>query len=405
MTRASVLLLALLILNILLGSLCLVVARGERRSEALRLWGLGMILYAAGILITLADFLPFDLRKILGNSLIAYAPVASAEGVLRHTRFRLHQRWVLVGLAASILPIVINHLSGHYQVLIDLLAPAPIANVVFLIAAVALLRDPPADAPSAARFLAAIFIYVVLVWTVRIALIVTSIGATNDRDRADLTIALFCIAQIVSTVAATLGLLWVEVRQMAAELRRQADLDALTGLANRRSTMRRFALEAARAARYEREFALLLFDIDHFKRVNDTYGHLAGDAVLRHVASLLQRASRSADLVGRIGGEEFVCLLGELHFAPAMQAANRLRELIESSPVSAGDATIALTVSGGLARFPTDGRDWDRLFAVADQRLYAAKEGGRNRIVGVTAPGARNSDDPRRAFAPLPTTR
>ena len=129
-----------------------------------------------------------------------------------------------------------------------------------------------------ARF-SGLFIFSVVVWTLRMISITTTVGATNDRERADLTIALFAIAQIVITVASTLGMMWIEVRNMQAELQRLADTDALTGLPNRRATMDRVREEAARAARHRREFSLVVFDIDFFKRINDTHGRDSRDSV------------------------------------------------------------------------------------------------------------------------------
>src|SRR5262249_48477092 len=155
-SRAATMVLALLVLNVLLGTLCLVVARSDRKSAALRLWGWGNLTYAAGLLITVAAFLPAPLIKITGNALIAYAPALCITGALNHTPVRLNQRWVTFGYIASVIPIVANHLSAHPLVLVDFLAPAPLANILFLIAAVALLRQPPPDARTAARFLSAI---------------------------------------------------------------------------------------------------------------------------------------------------------------------------------------------------------------------------------------------------------
>src|SRR5215471_30865 len=197
MSRANTLVFALLVLNSLLGVLCLVVARGERKSSALKLWGWGLLTYSAGLLITIPAFLPFGPRKIVGNALIAFTPILTVAGLLRHTRWRLHRQWTVAGLAASVLPIVFNHTLGRSLPVVDLLAPAPIANVLFVIAAVALLRDPPSDARAAARFLAGILIASVAVWTARMTLLWLSLGASPDRDRADLTISLFVIAQLV----------------------------------------------------------------------------------------------------------------------------------------------------------------------------------------------------------------
>jgi diguanylate cyclase (GGDEF)-like protein len=384
MSRASTLLLALLILNILLGVLCLVVARGERKSAALRLWGWGMLLYSAGLLVTIATAWPFDLRKVLGNAMIAYAPILTVEGALAYTTFRLDRRWTMLAFVATVIPIVINHTAGHYNVLIDILAPGPIANILFMLAAIVLVRRPPPDARFAARFVAGIFTYNVIVWSLRMYLVWASIGATNDRDRADLTIALFGIAQMVAAVASTLGLFWIEVRNMEAELRRQANTDPLTTLPNRRATVQRFNDELARAARNGRAFALVLFDVDHFKRVNDTYGHHVGDAALRYVADALRTAQRNVDLTGRIGGEEFVVLLGEQDAGGAGTAANRLREHVGAGIVRHDGTELSVTLSGGVAVYPDDGTSWDELFLAADRRLYDAKTGGRNRIAIAT---------------------
>src|SRR5438034_4879086 len=179
MTRASTLLLALLVLNVLLGVLCLVVARGERRSAALRLWGWGLLIYSAGLLITLPSPIPLAVAKMVGNAMIAYAPILSVGGLLMHTSFRLDRRWTTLGFAVSVLPIVLNHLRPNFAVLIDILSPAPIANVLFIIGAVALVRRPPAEARSAARFLAAILVFSVVVWSLRLLFIWSSIRGTN----------------------------------------------------------------------------------------------------------------------------------------------------------------------------------------------------------------------------------
>jgi len=132
---------------------------------------------------------------------------------------------------------------------------------------------------------------------------------------------------------------------------------------------------------------VVVFDIDHFKRFNDTYGHQVGDEVLRHVAALAAASIRGEDAAGRVGGEEFVLLLPGQDAGRAADAAERLRRAIESTPLRSEAGDLAVTVSGGVAVFPEDGEGWDPLFAAADERLYEAKRAGRNRIVtaGVAA--------------------
>ncbi|HEV8410324.1 MAG TPA: GGDEF domain-containing protein [Gemmatimonadaceae bacterium] len=382
MTRAATLLLALLVINVLLGVICLVVARRDRASRGLRLWGAGLVVYAIGLLITIAAFLPPWLSKIAGNALICYAPILCINGALKNTTFRMNQRWVLVAFLASILPVVVNHLGSHPAVLVDFISSAPLANVLFLIGAWKLFTDPAPDARSASRFVAFAFVGSVVVWTLRVVGIFVQIGGTNDRDRADLVVALFSIAQMVMSVAATLGLLWIEVRKMQATLERIAYFDALTGLPNRRATILRFREEAARAARQTGELSMVVFDIDFFKKVNDSLGHPGGDAALVHVATLLNSKKRDEDVLGRIGGEEFVLLLPHQSAADAKEVADRLRLSVAAAPLVRAGQRTNVTVSGGVSTFPHDGDDWDELFLVADKRLYAAKHAGRNRIEG-----------------------
>jgi diguanylate cyclase (GGDEF)-like protein len=384
MTRAATLLLALLVQNIVLGTICLAVARRDRASRALWLWGAGLLVYALGLLVTIATFLPVALSKVGGNALICYAPILCINGALKHTRYRMNQRWVLAGFLVSVLPLIINHIGPHVQVLVDFMASAPLADVLFLIGAYKLTTDPPPDAKAASRFVALAFVASVVVWTVREVGIFVQIGDSNDRERADLLVALFSIAQMVTAVAATLGLLWIEVRKMQATLERIAYFDALTGLANRRATHLRFREESARATRQHQELSMVLFDVDFFKTVNDSFGHLTGDEVLKHVAAVLNSEKRDEDVLGRIGGEEFVLLLPLQSAADAVEAADRLRLRVAASPLTHAGHPITVTVSGGVSTFPLDGNGWDEVFLAADKRLYAAKHAGRNRIEGAS---------------------
>lgn len=224
MTRAAVMVLALLVQNVLMGVLSLVVARSERTTRALRLWGWGLLIYSAGLLITLITFLPIDLVKVVGNGMIAFTPIAMIGAVLVYTPYRLPRTWALGGFAFTVGAIFINHFQAKPLVLVDFFAPAFLANALFLFGAIALLKRPPADAKVAARILAASFFFAVAVWSVRVVLLLVSVGATNDRNRADLTISLFAIAQMTSTVCSTLAMMWIEVRMMEAQLFKQNEL-------------------------------------------------------------------------------------------------------------------------------------------------------------------------------------
>jgi diguanylate cyclase (GGDEF)-like protein len=154
--------------------------------------------------------------------------------------------------------------------------------------------------------------------------------------------------------------------------------DHLSGLANRRRFERQFERELARTSRYGHPFCLLLVDIDHFKKVNDTCGHAAGDDVIKELAKVLQAGTRGIDLAARIGGEEFAVLLTETSLASAQEVAERLRLASRSIRVPQGDG---ITISIGVAECPLSGSTADELFDCADASLYLAKSTGRDRVV------------------------
>ena len=165
-------------------------------------------------------------------------------------------------------------------------------------------------------------------------------------------------------------------------LRRLATRDQLTGLLNRREFERILPEEEERARRFGHPLALVMVDIDHFKLVNDTHGHPAGDAVLREVARRVAEEVRSVDRVVRFGGEELALILVQTDRAGALDVARRVCVAVERDPVLAGD-TIALnvTVSAGAAALPDDATSGLALLNAADKALYAAKARGRNRAV------------------------
>ncbi|MBI3716664.1 MAG: GGDEF domain-containing protein [Betaproteobacteria bacterium] len=381
MNRGQTLVLALLVMNFLLGFLCVTVARGERDSPALRQWGVGMLMYAFGLLITQQRYLPLELVALVGNGLIAWAPVWSVRGTLAHSARQLNVRWTRIGLFATLAILAANNLWWH-SALVNFTAPSPIAIVLFSVGAVCLLRSPPDDAAHAARFAAGVMIFSVVVWILRFAFLFNVLDWNSDRDVADLTIALFAIAQLVSGVACTMALFWIEVRRMEAALCKVAFNDALTDLPNRRAILARFREEVARAARAGQPLALMVMDLDHFKRINDSHGHQTGDAVLKHAALTLASVKRSEDVLARIGGEEFVVVLPNQSAESAFNTAERFRIRLAETACEIDGLRLHATLSGGVAMYPDDGSDWDSLFAAADRRCYAAKQAGRNRVNG-----------------------
>ena len=182
------------------------------------------------------------------------------------------------------------------------------------------------------------------------------------------------------TVFADQAAVAIEKAHLFEELRRLAAVDALTGIANRRHFFVQAELEFARAARYGQKLTAMMLDIDHFKGINDTYGHAVGDQVLTTVAQICARSLRKIDLLGRYGGEEFVFLLPETDGEEACAAAERLRQGIADAVLMTGEVQIQLTVSIGIATLDPREDRLDALLNRADLALLRAKQAGRNRV-------------------------
>lgn len=186
---------------------------------------------------------------------------------------------------------------------------------------------------------------------------------------------------------------WTRLQQAKADkekLERLATFDSLTGLYNRQAILGKLRDLCNLANRYKDDFSLIMLDIDHFREVNDRYGHLTGDKVLQKIATLVRRSIRDADTVGRYGGEEFMIILPRTNLASSWAAAERLRSIIERTQMKdyAGDVFV-VTVSQGLAAWER-GEDTYSLISRADEALRKAKEKGRNRVQILLGPSLRD---------------
>ncbi len=204
------------------------------------------------------------------------------------------------------------------------------------------------------------------------------------RDRA----ILFSIFILTSTLLLVLVYYLIfnlnkQLSKAQEKINKLAITDELTGLYNRRYFRKVFKDELKIAKRYRHSYGCLMMDVDHFKKVNDTYGHYAGDIILRKLGKLLKANSRESDIVARYGGEEFINLLPETDIVGASIVAEKLRAEIEAASIKVGEIEIKITVSIGISCFDATKKDdpsTDQLISAADNALYKAKENGRNRI-------------------------
>jgi diguanylate cyclase (GGDEF)-like protein len=225
-----------------------------------------------------------------------------------------------------------------------------------------------------------------------------------DSERLILDVTEVCVGVLV-TIACALSpvLLFVALPPVILlqrsllhqQLRAAARTDAKTGLLNAAAWQREADIEISRVVRTRGSLALLLVDIDHFKRVNDTYGHLVGDQVLAALAEAFRQQVRDSDVVGRFGGEEFVVLLPGADVTEASKVAERLREQVGVTPVLFASGEVRVTVSVGVAVLGLHGDDIPGLLARADLALYRAKESGRNQVRLFDEPGDKPALGPR----------
>jgi two-component system, cell cycle response regulator len=166
------------------------------------------------------------------------------------------------------------------------------------------------------------------------------------------------------------------------EIYRLTTIDGLTQVYNKRYFIETLERELGRAQRYRRDLSLIMFDIDEFKKINDTFGHLAGDHVLKQLAAVIRSRIRREDILSRYGGEEFAIILPEIDNYNAMQFAEKIRNLVEMAAFRFEDADIPVTISIGVASMQQEVHEPSEFIRIADERLYAAKAAGRNRVVG-----------------------
>ena len=175
--------------------------------------------------------------------------------------------------------------------------------------------------------------------------------------------------------------------RLVAKIRHLADRDQLTGLYNRFALNRKLAQLQQLHSRHQQPYAVLLLDLDHFKQVNDQYGHLTGDKVLKHAATLLKQSIRNEDILGRFGGEEFLLLLPMTEQQAAEQVAEKLIQLLRQQPLQLGDTAIALTTSIGIATAHANSLalSSETMLQQADKALYHAKANGRDQVISFGA--------------------
>lgn len=385
--------LAMIIASSLMMAVSMAVVGWGRRRDGLGRWAAALLVNAIGhLLIMLRGLIPDLLSIVVGNLMLSSVFVGMIAAVYQFQGRPV--RWALL-LAPPLLVLV------FVSVFIDNF-PARVSFVGLVIglqAVWALLAALSHRHATVGRgqwlLVAGLSLEAVVLGGRALVAISTHTEATNILRSSALQTLTF-LATFSVVLISSVGFVFMSRDRADENNRVLAALDPLTGVANRRSLIAALDRDVARAQRMREPMALMMVDIDHFKDVNDQYGHPAGDRVLCSVVNVLRQRVRAQDLVGRYGGEEFMVLLPDTGLTGAEQLARELCKAVEESRCPADGVPgpgIAVTVSIGVFGGRLESGDsWDMLIAAADRALYQAKNNGRNRVevaTGLRRPSAQ----------------
>jgi len=357
-------------------SLLLVALRGQ---PVLRLWTASLWLLTLGvILMGLRPWLPQVPAILGGNAAMAASSVLMLRGMALHLGQPM-PLWRSLGLVAAFMAGIFLFLVAWPSLEVRLHVFSVFAIIINSWIAVLLLRHAPPAQRISCRLAAAVFLAEAVVYVVRLFL-PPDADAGGDIMRVGSPMFLTYLAGIMLELARCFALVLLLLERLLVDLRRAARTDGLTGLLNRSAVLADGADQLQQVRRLQRPLAVLLLDVDHFKAINDRWGHLSGDHVLQHFTGVLEHCARGhVHLLSRYGGEEFLLLLpgsaGE-----AERLAKVIRHALQQRPAPLGTGPVAVTASIGLAM--DDGHsDLAGLIARADAALYRAKAEGRDRLV------------------------
>ncbi|MGH8108881.1 MAG: GGDEF domain-containing protein [Arenimonas sp.] len=343
-------------------------------------WRVGTLLQAtACVLLAVQNALPLGFVLPLANAALLLGLLAYLRAVCLFSNQRLS--------TAFLWPVIIAVFSVYWFAIVDpnlgiRLVIVSTAMAILLIASARYLHLYTKREASVSRsVLGFIFLLIGLFMLFRalyFLFVPTTTGTMLDRTSWVNAVTPLVVA-ILPVIGTTAYLLMCSDR-----LRRQWELaastDYLTGLANRRTLAHAGERAFHSAQRQKQELSVAVIDVDHFKGVNDRYGHDTGDLALKHIARMLENAGRKNDFLGRQGGEEFVVLFDQTDREHGIVAAERLRTCVQDNVLNVGGHSVPMTVSVGLAVYCESDRNFNDLLRRADQALYAAKKGGRNRV-------------------------
>lgn len=355
--------------------------RAQPRFRGLNLIGLGNLFLGLGFtLITIRYYVPTLFSIIVANLAIVSAFALIFTGVLRFRNLARKLGWTNVILLVLFLPVmayftyVESSVSARIQLVSGVLA------IQSLLCASIIMYGVEKALHNASLFTAFPFLGFACFLVFRSIWAAGEIIPENSFLSAGVVHGLAFVSVSLVITMSSFGFMWIASSRLQSELRDQARIDPLTKVYNRRALEELGASELSRSTRHSLAVSVIILDIDHFKSVNDTHGHLVGDRVIASVAAVLTTNLRQHDIAARYGGEEFVLLLPSTSLDNASDMAEKLRGNIEQQVFNVELTPLKITASFGVATRQSDDEGWEEFFSRADKALYRAKRSGRNRV-------------------------
>lgn len=347
-------------------------------------WTGANIALAVGLLLLGLSQTANDLpARVAGNTLLVLTTALYYLAIQRLLGDKPSNRLAVMTVAAAgVIFAVLWTAAAPYHLAVGTLSVA--LMILTGLSAARLLLPLSADKPVSHRFTGLLFLIGCTLMAVRLGYALLSNNPPPNLFAPNFWHGMILGGAHIITMLMSLGFALMIVDQLASELNRLATMDALTGIGNRRVFYTRAESELARCRRKDTPLSVLMIDLDRFKSINDALGHAAGDDTLRRFAALVHPHLREYDFFARLGGEEFAVLLPDATEEVAVAIAERLRELTEAEHLPVAGFPTLTTASIGVAQLHKKENSIDQLMQRADQALYAAKSGGRNRVVAAS---------------------
>ena len=378
----------LMLMTMFLSAAMIFVWRKHKTYAGFGYWAISNLTAAVGfLLIALRGALPDFLTILTANTLILGSFLLSFEGI-RRFRGLANRKFFSFGILLLQAPLLGYFTYSDNRVIPRIIVVSVINAAVCLLCAYELLRNVAKEILSAYRQVGLIFALFAVVSIAR-AVFTYLYSDMGDLFAPDWIQSLAFVATILFTIAWSFCYIILNTERTQQELQatqiefeRIAATDFLTGIGNSRRFFEISKNEVGRAIRFRNALSVIIFDIDHFKKVNDTYGHAAGDQVLVKIAEIGKKVLRNSDTFGRLGGEEFAVLLPHTNMIDGITVAEHLRQEIEKTETEFGAETIKITASFGVSEIKNNETEIKTALDRADGSLYEAKRNGRNQVIG-----------------------